>query len=1001
MAFFCFHLANLVVDVYLMAQSFYPNTIQNRIAGYKAAVSLFFDSLRPLPFYLLDWPFSFSLDLVGFFALNINIDGGVSCDGLKAPCYLALNVLIIALVIALFDSCIFIFVKVSPRDYESTTMTETMLIKLIGTAMGRNTKTLIQIVIAKLYVTPFLPYWQDITDACEARQGGAETVAAYGSSMLFWVLLPCIIHLLLNTFIYGLAPAYEDPLYGHPIRRAEAATLHFRLQPIKTSAIEEDHATPESEVVATQIVADADTNMLRRSHVMTATPNNFQSAEWKNIYSSRMCASYYAKGPYNRHPEKHGRSIMSFSRHFCLDTLKELEVDCIGPKDIDLLRHNPEFWQRVDLWKDYFVYKLADGDRLLACRKYFSAMLYKVGQLIKLSFGYWDNSLLENMQIKQRAVTFDVDRTDGSFKHENMISAMGVAHSMIWQFMPYCVFLAKLGEHFNQSPVLVFDGTPQLIIESAKDRHEKYLSFKSEESGGDEEDQSGDHGSRSVWSLEHDGSELVEAGRLSKFAQDLHSEMRLEENAEKETYWVMSVKSPHVGPHGETLTVDGEGMLVWATEESKSDIAKGSSVQFLAYDGDIGLDGSDRVHGRQLTTLEAQRVVFNTSHEFGEHAYSGVPGDNLPTEAQPLFCGSLAILVRLTTAPNAASPPKFKLHACYSEVPPVSFTAGKTKRSLNFGLYVLTFVSKMLLVFSSSGIFQQWGVGIWTLCAVCLTFVEFLASAWDILLENADALKILSDPDAWDQMKELEVFNNFFGLCGAAQDVDPGGDHLIRRDFSDRDASTVVTPENGDPEAEDRGWTESLRGVAGGKDSGVIREASSLTEFVSPSQVSAIPTIDEWKNNLVLSIENLGGDVNEALAIMYSSLGLPGSFPGAEAAQRAIADAFAASGTPLPALSELGSIDDLSKMADTWSEGIQAAKAAAEDEAGDLQAAVTEEAQQAASFLNRAVEEVREEVSRAVKEAGGEIDAAVDDSSSAGCSTDSSFHDGASVGSSI
>ena len=52
-------------------------------------------------------------------------------------------------------------------------MTETMLIKLIGTAMGRNTKTLIQIVIAKLYVTPFLPYWQDITDACEARQGGA------------------------------------------------------------------------------------------------------------------------------------------------------------------------------------------------------------------------------------------------------------------------------------------------------------------------------------------------------------------------------------------------------------------------------------------------------------------------------------------------------------------------------------------------------------------------------------------------------------------------------------------------------------------------------------------------------------------------------------------------------------------------------------------------------------------------------------------------------------
>ena len=76
-------------------------------------------------------------------------------------------------------------------------------------------------------------------------------------------------------------------------------------------------------------------------------------------------------------------------------------------------------------------------------------MAFKLLQLVKLSVGYWDNSLIENFQIKSRAVTLDVDRLDGTFTHESIISAMGVAHtmSMLFSALPNLLEFFKADAH--------------------------------------------------------------------------------------------------------------------------------------------------------------------------------------------------------------------------------------------------------------------------------------------------------------------------------------------------------------------------------------------------------------------------------------------------------------------------------------------------------------------------------------------------------------------------
>ena len=88
---------------------------------------------------------------------------------------------------------------------------------------------------------------------------------------------------------------------------------------------------------------------------------------------------------------------------------------------------------------------------------YQATLWWKVGLLFKLTFGIWDQELIELMQVKYRSFQFDLNPDDDDMKHEDMIKAVGESYTLAWQILPYMTFLAKAGEAMNEAPIFVVD----------------------------------------------------------------------------------------------------------------------------------------------------------------------------------------------------------------------------------------------------------------------------------------------------------------------------------------------------------------------------------------------------------------------------------------------------------------------------------------------------------------------------------------------------------------
>merc|ERR1711988_1145990 len=70
-----------------------------------------------------------------------------------------------------------------------------------------------------------------------------------------------------------------------------------------------------------------------------------------------------------------------------------------------------------------------------------------------MTVGYWDRELIHTMQIKYLADRFDDDPCDtGTRRDREMITLIGMSHSLLWQLIPYAAILGKLGEASNFSP---------------------------------------------------------------------------------------------------------------------------------------------------------------------------------------------------------------------------------------------------------------------------------------------------------------------------------------------------------------------------------------------------------------------------------------------------------------------------------------------------------------------------------------------------------------------
>lgn len=64
----------------------------------------------------------------------------------------------------------------------------------------------------------------------------------------------------------------------------------------------------------------------------------------------------------------------------------------------DLILHDPKFWQAPKMWWNFFKAR-----NRIAFSSYISTMTWKLRSLVKLTFGLWSESQLEQFQIRYRA----------------------------------------------------------------------------------------------------------------------------------------------------------------------------------------------------------------------------------------------------------------------------------------------------------------------------------------------------------------------------------------------------------------------------------------------------------------------------------------------------------------------------------------------------------------------------------------------------------------------
>ena len=147
-----------------------------------------------------------------------------------------------------------------------------------------------------------------------------------------------------------------------------------------------------------------------------------------------------------------------------------------GCKWSGLFLHDPRFWQQPWVWTQYFKETHGDGNVVQATWMYFMTMGWKVTNLLKLTFGYWDDIVLEfSNQISIEVMDINPYAED---EHEAILRAIEL-RALFWQFVPRLgIFLAKAGEAFNETPLFIFDKAVVSAMKVAFERYEVFLGEK-------------------------------------------------------------------------------------------------------------------------------------------------------------------------------------------------------------------------------------------------------------------------------------------------------------------------------------------------------------------------------------------------------------------------------------------------------------------------------------------------------------------------------------------
>ena len=221
-AYFLFFFFQLIVDIYLISESLYDKGVREKL---KEVVRAF---RKAIPVFYFEWPFKFTLlTLMFFLDIDIKIEGGVTCQGMQGPMYIALNLAVVSSIFVLLDTSVNSALSTIPSSYKCVQSTvvhrvpgisrmtartvEQNLVQGFFMWVCRNMRTICQILIAKIVYEPFFPYWKDTTIMCSefTKQNmglDLEKFSQYSATILSYILFWPTVHFWLHTFVYGNGP---------------------------------------------------------------------------------------------------------------------------------------------------------------------------------------------------------------------------------------------------------------------------------------------------------------------------------------------------------------------------------------------------------------------------------------------------------------------------------------------------------------------------------------------------------------------------------------------------------------------------------------------------------------------------------------------------------------------------------------------------------------------------------------------------------------------------
>jgi hypothetical protein len=372
------------------------------------------------------------------FALEVFPDAEVTCEGTKQPIYLFANLVIVSLIIALasadvLDACRFW------RTWDELIVSRGRMFPTPVALFGEKAEAgFVYVLRGLVLLTSTRPYKRHYTEHCE------DEPIMWLSLILSYATTPFFSMLLLSSFVHGTGPAPPRGVVEKRPYTAEARhhigdstgggarpplsylKKKVALQPKHEFEGELGHLIDHQQSVSTLTVASADGSTTRTSGI------RFQGTV-VNDGTKAQCRVRWREQEFWH------------------------EVDPIlSNRERCALSH--KLFHRTGL--------LCRGLRAGGVGYILRLLLWKLKQVIKITFGVWDDAALLAARIMPRAgallpsATFHTDQrvAVGLQCHQDIISVSARFIATMWIYVPLGAVVTRISEALHVAPIFVSDG---------------------------------------------------------------------------------------------------------------------------------------------------------------------------------------------------------------------------------------------------------------------------------------------------------------------------------------------------------------------------------------------------------------------------------------------------------------------------------------------------------------------------------------------------------------